>query len=62
IGVFEIIEMTPQLEEVILKDPSESKIKEEAKRQGATSMMQDGILKALRGMVGLEEVRNEVEE
>ena len=62
IGVFEIVEMTPQLEEIILKEPSESKIKEEAKRQGATSMLQDGILKALRGMVGLEEVRNEVEE
>ncbi len=62
IGVFEIIEMNPQLEEIILKDPSESKIREEAKRQGATSMIQDGILKALRGMVGLEEVRNEVEE
>jgi type IV pilus assembly protein PilB len=62
IGVFEIIEMTPQLEEIILKDPSESKIREEAKRQGATSMIQDGVLKALRGMVGLEEVRNEVEE
>ncbi|HPM28568.1 MAG TPA: GspE/PulE family protein [Candidatus Portnoybacteria bacterium] len=61
IGVFEIVEMTSELEEIILKDPSESKIKEEARRQGATSMIQDGILKALRGMVGLEEVRNEVE-
>lgn len=62
IGVFEIIEMTPQLEEIILKEPSETRIKEEAKKQGATSMIQDGILKALRGMVGLEEVKNEVEE
>ena len=62
VGVFEIVEMTSQLEEIILKDPSELKIKEEAKRQGATSMLQDGIMKALRGIVGLEEVRNEVEE
>lgn len=62
VGAFEILEMTPQLEEIILKEPSESKIREEAKRQGTTSMLQDGILKALRGLVGLEEVRNEVEE
>jgi len=62
IGVFEILEMNPQLEEIILKEPSESKIREEAKRQGATSMLQDGVLKALRGFVGLEEVRKEVED
>jgi len=62
IGVFEILEMTPQLEEIILKEPSESKIIEEAKRQGVTNMMQDGIIKALRGLVGLEEVRKETEE
>jgi len=62
VGVFEILEMNQQLEDIILKEPSESKIREEAKRQGATSMLQDGILKALRGMVGLEEVRREVED
>jgi type IV pilus assembly protein PilB len=61
-GVFEVLEMTPQLEEIILKEPSETKIKEEARRQGMTTMLQDGILKALRGTVGLEEVRSEAEE
>jgi type IV pilus assembly protein PilB len=62
IGVFEIIEMNQQLEDIILKEPSESKIREEAKRQGTTSMLQDGVLKSLRGIVGLEEVRREVED
>jgi len=62
LAVFEILEMTPQLEEVILKEPSESKIKAEAERQGMTTMLQDGVLKSLRGIVGLEEVRSEVEE
>jgi type II secretory ATPase GspE/PulE/Tfp pilus assembly ATPase PilB-like protein len=54
--------MNQQLEDIILKEPSESKIREEAKRQGATSMLQDGVLKSLRGIVGLEEVRREVED
>jgi type IV pilus assembly protein PilB len=62
IGAFEILEMNQQLEDIILKEPSESKIREEAKRQGATSMLQDGVIKALRGLVGLEEVRREVED
>ncbi len=62
IGVFEILEMTPELENIILKEPSEAAIREEAKRQGMTTMLQDGIVKALRGMVGLEEVKKELEE
>jgi len=62
LGVFEILEMTPQLENIILKEPSEAAIREEAKRQGMTTMLQDGIVKALRGLVGLEEVKKELEE
>jgi type IV pilus assembly protein PilB len=62
LGVFEILEMTPQLEEIILKTPSEMAIKEEAKRQGMTTMLQDGVIKALRGLMGLEEVKRELEE
>jgi len=62
IAIFEMLEMTDQLEEIILKDPSESKIKEEAKRQEMMTMLQDGIIKALRGLVSFEEVRKAVEE
>jgi len=62
LGVFEILEMTQELEGIILKEPSESNIRLEAKRQGTTSMLQDGVLKALRGILGLEEVRSEVED
>jgi type II secretory ATPase GspE/PulE/Tfp pilus assembly ATPase PilB-like protein len=54
--------MTPQLEGIILKEPSEMAIREEAKRQGMSTMLQDGVIKALRGMIGLEEVKKELEE
>ncbi|MFZ5559664.1 MAG: GspE/PulE family protein [Patescibacteria group bacterium] len=62
IAIFEMLEMTPELEEIILKEPSEANIKKEARRQEMLTMLQDGILKALRGLVGLEEVKKEVEE
>lgn len=62
IAVFEMLAMTPELEEIILKEPSEHKIKEEAKRQEMITMLQDGVLKALRGLVGFEEVKRAVEE
>jgi type II secretory ATPase GspE/PulE/Tfp pilus assembly ATPase PilB-like protein len=54
IGVFEVMTMTPELENIILHDPSESNIAEEAKRQDMTTMRQDGILKMLRGEIGFK--------
>lgn len=56
IAIFEVLEMTKELEEIILGKPTETKLLEEARRQGMITMRQDGILKALRGIVGLEEV------
>ncbi|MDD5145528.1 MAG: GspE/PulE family protein [Candidatus Pacebacteria bacterium] len=56
IAVFEVLSMTSQLSETILKDLSENKIFEEAKRQGMSTMIQDGILKALAGVTSIEEV------
>ncbi len=56
IAVFEILAMTKKLEEIILKESSESVIREEARRQGMITMTQDGILKALNGVTTIEEV------
>ncbi len=56
IAVFEILEMTPNLEEIIISEPTESKILAEAKRQGMVTMFQDGILKVLDGIIGFEEL------
>ncbi len=56
LALFEILEMTPQLAEIILKEPTEAKIEEEARRQGMITMKQDGILKVLDGVTSLEEV------
>jgi type IV pilus assembly protein PilB len=55
-GIFEVLTMTPELEKIILTSPSESNIAKEAERQGMISMRQDGILKVLQGLIGLEEL------
>jgi type IV pilus assembly protein PilB len=62
IGVFEILLMTKQLAEIILKEPSQTKIIKEAERQGMITMYQDGILKVLAGMTIVEEVLMVTEE
>jgi len=61
-GVYEILEMTDNLAELILKEPSESKIAEEASNQGMITMEQDGFLKALEGITTIEEVLRVAEE
>jgi len=48
--------MTPQLEHIIISEPSESKILTESQRQGMTTMLQDGITKVLEGIIGFEEL------
>lgn len=62
VGIFETMEMTPELGDLVLKDLSETKIGQEGKRQEMISMRQDGVLKALRGMTTMEEVLKATEE
>ncbi len=54
--IFEVLEMTQQLKDIIIKGEDSSKIAEEAKRQGMLTMRQEGVLKAINGVVSLEDV------
>ncbi|KPJ57147.1 hypothetical protein AMJ49_02515 [Parcubacteria bacterium DG_74_2] len=56
IAIIEVLAMTDKLAEITLKEPTELNLREEAKRQGMITMMQDGVLKALDGITMIEEV------
>jgi type IV pilus assembly protein PilB len=62
IAIFELFSMTKELEKIILESMTEVNILKEANRQGMISMKQDGIIKALQGVVGIEEVLKTVED
>jgi len=62
VGLFEVLSMTSQLSDIILKEPSEGEIIKEAERQGMITMKQDGILKVLSGATTIEEVLRVAEE
>ena len=63
VALFEAFEMTPELTELVTAGGlNELKIRKEADRQGMITLRQDGVLKALRGIVGIEEVLKETEE
>jgi type IV pilus assembly protein PilB len=62
VAIFEVLRMTPELEVVVTNIPTIQKITQEAKRQGMITLRQDGILKALDGLVSIEEILRETEE
>jgi type II secretory ATPase GspE/PulE/Tfp pilus assembly ATPase PilB-like protein len=62
IAIFEILEMTRALAEIVVTGPTAGKVVEEAKRQGMLTLRQDGLLKAVQGLVGVEEVLRETSE
>jgi len=59
IAVFEGFAMTKELEQIINSSHTESKLREETIRQGMITLRQDGILKALAGLVSMEDVIRE---
>ena len=54
--------MSPELQKIISGGVTELKIAEESRRQGMITIRQDGILKALDGLVSIEEVLRETAE
>lgn len=62
IALFEMMEMTPQLAEIILKEPTDANLQAEAKRQGMITMKQDGVIKVLDGVTSMAEVLRVAEE
>ncbi len=61
IALYEILKMTPQLEEIINEKVTELRVEEESKRQGMITMKQDGISKVLQGIISFEEMIRKVE-
>ncbi len=56
IGLFEILQMTPNLAKIITEGIQRDKLVAEAKSQGMIFMEEDGILKVLQGVTTVEEV------
>jgi type IV pilus assembly protein PilB len=56
IGLYEILKSTEEIEDLILKEPSENELAALAKSQGMITMKQDGFIKVVQGVTTLEEV------
>ena len=56
IGIFEVFEINPAIEKLLLDRATSTAIQKQACADGMLTMQQDGLLKALSGMTTLEEV------
>lgn len=56
IGIYEILEMTPEISEMVLKHASAEAIMQKAVQNGMITMSEDGFIKANDGITTLEEV------
>lgn len=56
LGLYEVMDMTEEIQSLIIKHATSSEIQRMAVSQGMVPMRQDGYLKALQGLTTLEEV------
>ncbi len=61
-GIYEAFLVGKEMEDIVSSGVTTQKITAQAKKQGMISLRQDGIVKALRGRVSIEEIIRETEE
>ena len=55
-GIFEVLEVTPEIQDLILKHAPTSQIQDKAVEQGMIMMWEDGFIKCLQGKTTIEEI------
>ncbi len=61
IGIFEAIKVDEEIEKIINENPSEREIAKASKSQGILNMEEDGILKVLKGVTSIEELKRVID-
>jgi len=56
LGIYEVLEVSEEIKELILNKASAAEIDKKARQQGMTKMLEDGLVKAKKGITTIEEV------
>ncbi len=56
IGIYEVLEVTPAIGELVVKNASSEEINQKARAEGMFTMLEDGFLKAKNGVTSIEEL------
>lgn len=56
IGIFEVLNVTETIKDLIVKQADTNRIQEQAQKEGMRTMVEDGFIKAAQGVTTIEEV------
>ncbi len=56
IGIYEVLNITETIKELIVKRAATDQIEEQAQKEGMRTMLEDGFIKAAQGVTSIEEV------
>ena len=56
IGIYEVLTITETVKELIMKGANTGQIQKQAQKEGMTTMVEDGFVKAAQGITSIEEV------
>jgi len=56
IGIFEVLPVTETIKELIVKEETSSQIQKQAQKESMRTMLEDGFVKAAKGLTSIEEV------
>jgi len=56
VGIFEVIDITETIKELIVKRATSDQIQNQAVKEGMVTMIEDGFIKAAQGLTSIEEV------
>lgn len=55
-GIYEVLEISDEIKDLIIKEAASDIIEEEAKKEGMLTMLEDGFIKAVQGITSIEEI------
>jgi type IV pilus assembly protein PilB len=56
IGIYEVLAITETIKELIVKRATSDQIQDQAQKEGMTTMIEDGFIKAAQGQTSIEEI------
>lgn len=62
IGIHEVLKVTPTIRTLIMKGATSDEVEDQAKKEGMLSMIEDGIVKSVKGFTVIEEVLRVISE
>ncbi|MCI5108286.1 MAG: hypothetical protein MRY49_00375, partial [Candidatus Pacebacteria bacterium] len=60
--IHEVLKMSPSIRELIMKNATSADIEKQAREEGMSTMIEDGIFKAVQGVTTVEEVLRVISE